>query len=500
MAFPYDRYWVGGTGTWATTTTNWSTTSGGASGASAPTSANDVYFTASSGSGTVTVNGARNCANLIMAGYTGNITGGGTASISTYGSAVALSANGVFASANFPTLIFTGGGTTNLTANGQTVGAMQIANNTSVVLQDNLTAHNNQIVTLTYGTLNANNKNLAISGITDGGSTSTKKVIMGSGTWYLTGAGGLDAPWATWDIQQPSSFTVQADTSTINFRRARDTTTLVAPVTSSSQLTVVVHDITSGTAAVWLSAGTIQIDDELMTYTAVSSSTVNASIITLTIDPSGRGLYGTTATTHSTGAIVFLVTPYITTLASAIPDGTSTANVNVSDISSYPNDGWELVGGEVFQWASKPTTTSFGTITRGTVYGGPATYHAAGSTVLHLEGRTFNGAGKTYNIMKFDNMSIYVLTTITGGFTAANFSATYNSQNSSFYNQGIHFFTFDSNTYNISTFNVKGNNTQPIFIKGLSPSYGGYFVEYIDTTYPVVPQGLGAGNFLDLFY
>jgi hypothetical protein len=51
-----DRYWVGGTGTWDNTNTaNWSATSGGAGGASAPTSADNVFFNASSGSGTCTV-------------------------------------------------------------------------------------------------------------------------------------------------------------------------------------------------------------------------------------------------------------------------------------------------------------------------------------------------------------------------------------------------------------------------------------------------------------
>lgn len=40
-----DRYWVGGTGTWNdTSTTVWSTTSGGSSGASVPTSADNVFF------------------------------------------------------------------------------------------------------------------------------------------------------------------------------------------------------------------------------------------------------------------------------------------------------------------------------------------------------------------------------------------------------------------------------------------------------------------------
>jgi fibronectin-binding autotransporter adhesin len=49
------RYWVGGAGTWSSTnTTNWSTTSGGAGGASVPTSADTPTFDANSGTGVVT--------------------------------------------------------------------------------------------------------------------------------------------------------------------------------------------------------------------------------------------------------------------------------------------------------------------------------------------------------------------------------------------------------------------------------------------------------------
>lgn len=52
------RYWVGGTGTWdASTTTNWSTSSGGAGGASVPTSLDDVVFNTSSS----TANAAYTC-------------------------------------------------------------------------------------------------------------------------------------------------------------------------------------------------------------------------------------------------------------------------------------------------------------------------------------------------------------------------------------------------------------------------------------------------------
>jgi hypothetical protein len=49
------RYWVGGTGTWnSTSTANWSATSGGAAGASAPVVGDDVIFDANSGTGSAT--------------------------------------------------------------------------------------------------------------------------------------------------------------------------------------------------------------------------------------------------------------------------------------------------------------------------------------------------------------------------------------------------------------------------------------------------------------
>ena len=73
-----DRYWVGGSGAWnATSTTNWSATSGGAGGASVPTSADNVFFD-QAGTYTVTIgnssqiNQTMNCANLTVS--TGTVT------------------------------------------------------------------------------------------------------------------------------------------------------------------------------------------------------------------------------------------------------------------------------------------------------------------------------------------------------------------------------------------------------------------------------------------
>ena len=118
------RFWVGGTGTWdASSTTNWSATTGGAGGASVPTSADTVTIDASSGSGTITVNtnftittltcGAMNMTLDFSANNnTPTITSSFT--ISGTGTRTLNMGNGVW---TFSGLAFTIGTITNLTIN-----------------------------------------------------------------------------------------------------------------------------------------------------------------------------------------------------------------------------------------------------------------------------------------------------------------------------------------------------------------------------------------------
>ena len=118
------RFWVGGTGTWdASSTTNWSATTGGAGGASVPTSADTVTIDASSGSGTITVNtnftittltcGAMNMTLDFSANNnTPTITNSFT--ISGTGTRTLNMGNGVW---TFSGLTFTIGTITNLTIN-----------------------------------------------------------------------------------------------------------------------------------------------------------------------------------------------------------------------------------------------------------------------------------------------------------------------------------------------------------------------------------------------
>lgn len=70
------RFWVGGTGTWdSSTTTHWAASSGGAGGQSVPGSADAVTFDGSSGGGTVTVNfgGTVTVQSLTMGAFTGTL-------------------------------------------------------------------------------------------------------------------------------------------------------------------------------------------------------------------------------------------------------------------------------------------------------------------------------------------------------------------------------------------------------------------------------------------
>lgn len=93
-----DRYWRGGAGIWNTVNTlNWSATSGGAGGASVPTSADNVFLNAASGAVTVTQGASVTCKNFDTSGFTGTISAPGGYYISVFGN-LAIGATGTLSS------------------------------------------------------------------------------------------------------------------------------------------------------------------------------------------------------------------------------------------------------------------------------------------------------------------------------------------------------------------------------------------------------------------
>ena len=209
------RYWVGGTGTWdATTTTNWSAASGGAGGASAPTSADNVIFdTASNATAyAVTIGTNAVAADITIAGpAAGNvtITSGATAVINCYGSWLNSATGVVFttttgAAINF--LATTTGKT--VTTNNVTLGAMAVTFNGvggGWTLGSAFT--HTQVITVTAGAFSTGNFNINSGGFSSSNSN-TRTVTLGSSTLTITGS-------AAWTFNTTTNLTFSAGTSTI---------------------------------------------------------------------------------------------------------------------------------------------------------------------------------------------------------------------------------------------------------------------------------------------
>ena len=127
-----DRYWVGGTGSWSSTNTaNWAASSGGASGASVPTAADNVIFDAGSDSGgifTVTMaNTPRVCNDITISGLDFTMTLAGVS--------IGLTVSGSlsFPATNF-TRTYTGTTIFNATTTGKTITTNGVAFGGNVTL------------------------------------------------------------------------------------------------------------------------------------------------------------------------------------------------------------------------------------------------------------------------------------------------------------------------------------------------------------------------------
>ena len=215
-----NRYWVGGTGSWdGTAGTKWAATSGGAGGASVPTTADDVFFDANSGASTVTIAaGNTGCKSMTCTGFTGTLTGTGTLTIAGGFTLV----SGMTCTATGPWTI-TGSGT--LISGGKTIPFLQISTAGITVNQgDDFTftgssTTNIGIIRLLRGTYNTNNYNItwtasnnAGGGISVGGSPNARAMNLGSSTITITYIATSNIP--VFDATTISNLTFNAGTST----------------------------------------------------------------------------------------------------------------------------------------------------------------------------------------------------------------------------------------------------------------------------------------------
>lgn len=221
-----DRYWVGGSGNWSDTA-RWSASSGGAGGASVPTSADNVIFDAGSNVGTgtftVTVDGTSsapsNCADFSTGGAGGALDGamtlafGSTGYLYCYGSLTFPASNlSLSVSANTAQLWFmsTTTGKT-ITTNGVSIpGGLGIALQGSGggwTLGSALTASSSGF-TVARGTFDTGNFNITCNAFVSSGSNA-RSISLGSSTLTLGGSAG------PLDFSTSTNLTFNAGTSTI---------------------------------------------------------------------------------------------------------------------------------------------------------------------------------------------------------------------------------------------------------------------------------------------
>ena len=211
-----DRYWVGGTGTWsAASTTNWSASSGGASGASAPTAADNVFFDANSNVGTgaftVTVSGA--LCNDFNVGSPTALDGAMTLAMGT--STLTVSGSWTNQATNFSVTNTSGNLTFNATTTGKTITTNGVTIGVTTILSGvggawtlgSALSMGAFSLTLTNGTFDTSVSNYAVTagGFFSNNSNTRTINLNGSTLTFLL-----------WTLTNSTNATLNAGTSIIN--------------------------------------------------------------------------------------------------------------------------------------------------------------------------------------------------------------------------------------------------------------------------------------------
>jgi len=206
-----NRYWVAGGSTLhnGTDTNNWSTTSGGASGASVPTSSDDVFIDANSGSGAYQWTAAAVMRSIDMTGFTGTFNMGGAVNVNIYGS-MTLNASVTPSGTAFSTQTFAATSTGfTIDTKGWPLGSVTFTGvgggwTLNSALQ--VGASGTAILTLTNGTLDTNGKTVTAGGF-NSNNTNTRVLTLGASALNLS----TTSPWNV----NVTNLTVTANTSVV---------------------------------------------------------------------------------------------------------------------------------------------------------------------------------------------------------------------------------------------------------------------------------------------
>ena len=426
------RFWVtGGNGNWSSTT-NWSATTGGASGASAPGSADTATFNASSGSGTATVDSSVTIQTLTCTGFTGTLAFG-TNTISVNSTGTVFTGDTTMTVTGTPLIILTN---SSATARTITPAAVTEANSISFRITagtGNLTISGNQNVRDLDFTDGVNPTGFS------GAVVNVSNTIFGnfkvSTSGMSFGAGGTYTFSATSGIKTINTAGVTVDRP-FTFNGVGGTWQLQAALTSGA------------TRNITLTAGTLDLNGYTATCGGFSSS--NSNTRTLAFGSSGKLILSNSGVTifsgsTSTGVSVTGTAPLIQFNYSG---GTGSRNIvmwslpesqaisveflnNATDIvvlqgvtAGYKNIDVTNFNGTL-QFANTPRC--FGNLTLGSslssaVTGSALTFAStSGTKTITLAGQTidaplaFNGVGGTWQLQdNFTQGSTRTLTLTNG--------------------------------------------------------------------------------------
>jgi len=271
-----DRYWRGGTAAWdGTAGAKWAATAGGATGAAVPTSADDVFFDATS-SGTCTISSGNTGAKSInCTGFTGTLAGNSGMTVSgsvTFVAGMTVTYNG----------ILTINGTGTLTTAGKTIGQLNInGSGITVTLGDALTSSGT--ITVTQGTFDTANYNVTAT-ILSSSNSNTRTINLGSSTVTLSSNAPLN-------FTNNTNLTFSAGTSSIIF------TSFSAIVTGGSTggLGVTFYNV-SFTDATSASTHSIQSINTFNNLTITATSAAGVRQVTFDSRTTINGTLSTTGT------------------------------------------------------------------------------------------------------------------------------------------------------------------------------------------------------------
>lgn len=323
-----NRYWVGGTANWdATAGTKWATTSGGTGGAAVPTSVDDVFFDANSGSGTITLTQIVQCGNINFTGFTGTLTGAGYY-VNVYGTSIVCAPSATVTINEFRTNT---AGTT-ITTNNAVLGCSLRAQNSCDISGDLECTG----LSITGGTFNTNNYEIVCnSGLSFSGATTT--VNLGSSIVYAS------------SVSASSNATLNAGTSEI----------IVSPLSFASSYTFFGGGKTYNkvTFADGLYSGPVFVYDS-STFAEIKSTKTNPYTLSFQ-----AGTTNTSTTWGLNGSFNNVLTIRSQTSGSQYTlakSGGGTVNLSYIDIK-------DCVGSPVSTWTATNSTNS-GNNTNWTIY------------------------------------------------------------------------------------------------------------------------------------